>query len=182
MAERYVGRKFRTVFVEGDGPDVSLVDKVISAGRRLNSFGLTPENAGNISARTEKGMLITAGGVNKGKLTRGHVVEVLDFADGTAKVVGETEPSSEVPMHWLIYETFPQVNAVIHAHDDKVTENPMGLVVTDRFHPYGTLEQAADVVKALRRYDYIVIRNHGVVAVGGTLDEALSLILKMYGG
>ena len=181
MAEVYVGRKFRTVFVEGGEPASSLVDEVIAAGKRLNNLGLTPENAGNISVRTEGGMLVTAGGINKGVLTRSDVVEVVDFRDDTAYVVGSVEPSSEVPMHWLIYREYPQVNAVIHAHDNKVTKNPFGLVVTDRFHPYGTLEQAEDVIKALRECDYIVIRKHGVLSVGASIGAALALIEDMYG-
>ena len=142
MAEKYVGRKFKTVYVEGVAADESLVDEIISVGRRLGAMGLTPENAGNISVRTGNGMLITAGGKNKATLTGGDVVEVVEFKDKTAYVVGSAEPSSEVPMHWLIYREYPDVNAVVHAHDSTVVENPMGLVVTDRVHPYGTLTQA----------------------------------------
>jgi L-fuculose-phosphate aldolase len=182
MPEAYVGRKFNTVFVGGGKPDLDKVRGIVAAGRKLNDLGLTPENAGNISVRSRRGMLITPGGKNKGKLVEGDVCEVLDFSGGVATVVGGVEPSSEVPMHWLIYQKFPKVNAVVHAHDSRVTENPIGLVVTDRFHPYGTLEQAEDVVKALRKCNYIVIRKHGVVAVGETLDEAMKLIMRMYGG
>ena len=181
MAEEYVGRKFRTVFLDGE-PDLVAVEDILSIGRQLNELGLTPENAGNISVRTRNGILITAGGINKGRMKAGDVVEVLGFENKKAQVLGNMEPSSEVPMHWLIYREFPQVNAVIHAHDSRVTENPLGRVVTDRVHPYGTLSQARDVVKALHKCNYIVIKKHGVIAVGETLKQAMELILKMYSG
>ncbi len=180
MPEEYVGRKFETEFIDGDDPNTSIIEKIIETGKTLNKYGLTPLNAGNISVRTKKGMLITAGGVNKGRLTRRHVVEVVGFKGKTASVIGSEEPSSEVPMHWLIYQKFPNVNTVIHAHDSSVVENPLGLVVTDHIHPYGTLSQAKDVVNALDKCNYIVIKKHGVLAVGKTLSEAIALIEDMY--
>ncbi|MFH1054647.1 MAG: class II aldolase/adducin family protein [Candidatus Altiarchaeota archaeon] len=180
MAEEYVGRKFRTKFLSKFSAGGSAAESIVAVGRKLNEMGLTPENAGNISVRTEKGMLITPGGKNKGQLTPGGIVEVREFKNRTAHVVGSVEPSSEVPMHWLIYQKYPKVNAVIHAHDSLAVKNPLGLVVTDRVHPYGTLSQARDVVEALGKSNYIVIRRHGVVAVGATLEEAFKLIQRVY--
>jgi L-fuculose-phosphate aldolase len=125
-------------------------------------------------------MLITVGGKNKGVLGAGDVVEVVgfDYTQLVARVRGTQEPSSETPMHWLIYERFSRVNAVVHAHDDSVVRDRvkarrLNLKFTERAHPYGTVEQAREVVAALSNSDYVVILNHGVVSVGGSLKEAV---------
>jgi L-fuculose-phosphate aldolase len=181
MAEVYVGRKFKTKFVEGVKED-GRIQTIISAGKKLNSLGLTPENAGNISARTKKGMLITVGGVNKGVLTDEDVVEVVSFDGETAKVVGGKEPSSETPMHWMIYQKFMNANAVIHVHDQKVLEKAAELNVQTTEHKvhYGTEEQAAQVVEALKKSSYVAIREHGVLCVGDNVGQVLSLVVSMH--
>ena len=113
MAEEYVGRKFKTVFVGSDRADDAVVEDIRRTGKVLDELCLTPENAGNISVRTADGMFITVGGVNKGLLSADDVVEVVGFDFKVALVVGSKEPSSETPMHWLIYQCYPSVNAVI---------------------------------------------------------------------
>ncbi len=186
MAEEYVGRKFRTVFADGGRPDPTVVDEIIAAGKRLHELGLTPENAGNISVRTDEGMLVTVGGVSKGSLTRDDVVEVVDFDFATAKAVGSKEPSSEVPMHWLIYQSYPMVNAVVHAHDQLAVERAdklkllLGVHSTVKESHYGTEDQAYQVVEALKHSQYAVIRDHGVVSMGESLDEALNLLVTIH--
>lgn len=181
MPERYIGRKFKTKFLREIKVHSKAIRQMIDIGRSLNSKGLTPANAGNFSVRTEHGMLITCGGKNKGHLEDEDFVEVLSF-DGIrnmVNVVGIKEPSSEVPMHWLIYGN-SDVNAIIHAHDSSVVENPGGHVITEGEHPYGTMSQAKDVAKALEKSNYVIIRNHGVIAVGKTLSDAMALILDRY--
>ncbi|MBD3389321.1 MAG: hypothetical protein GF416_09495 [Candidatus Altiarchaeales archaeon] len=186
MAEEYVGRKFETEFVEGDPPHSEIVGEIISAGKALHAMGLTPENAGNISVRTENGLLITVGGVSKGELNPDDVVEVVDFNFSRVKAVGRKEPSSEVPMHWLIYQCYPMAKAVIHAHDMLAVDNADKLKLTAGVHStkemasYGTEDQAYQVVEALKHVQYAVIRGHGIVCMGESLDEALELIINVH--
>ncbi|HHQ45544.1 MAG TPA: class II aldolase/adducin family protein [Candidatus Altiarchaeales archaeon] len=181
MGEIYVGRKFRTDFVEGGKPNESIVSEIISVGKKLNDLGLTPENAGNISVRTENGMLITVGGKNKGELTPDDLTEVIDFDGELAKAVGTNEPSSETPMHWLAYEKRPDVEAIIHVHDDAILEKAeeLGLPET-RETRYGTEEQAEMTVGLLGKNDYVAIKNHGIVAVGKNLSEVYNLVVVMH--
>jgi L-fuculose-phosphate aldolase len=184
--ESYAGRKFKTVFVEGAVAPGSVVAGIREAGRLLDALGLTPDNAGNISVRTERGMFITVGGVNKGKLTSQDVVEVIDFDFEWAKVVGSKDPSSETPMHWLIYHSYPEVNAVIHVHDDLAVDNAdrlkteIGIQSTEEETHYGTQDQAFQVVDALELCQYAVVKKHGIVCIGSTLSEALGLVTKIH--
>jgi L-fuculose-phosphate aldolase len=184
--EKYEGRKFQTVFVGPGKPPKGVVDEFRSVGKVLDGEGMTPKNAGNISVRTKRGMLITVGGVNKGKLTSGDVVEVMDFDFNTAKVEGKKEPSSETPMHWLIYHSYPIVEAVIHVHDDLAVDNADKLKLSAGIHStkevtkYGTADQAFEVIEALEHCQYAIVKNHGVVCMGSTLTEAMNLILNIH--
>ncbi len=179
MAEVYVGRKFKTKFIKGVREDAGKIDGIISVGRELNTLGLTPENAGNISVRTANGMLITVGGKNKGELKEEDVVEVTFFDGKTAEVIGEKEPSSETPLHWQVYQKFGGINAIIHAHDQEVLKNAVKLRIPSTKHAvgYGTQYQAKQVVEALKYGNYVVIKNHGIVSTGKDLDEALESTL-----
>ncbi len=178
-------RKFKTEFVEGDIPSNEIIGKIIETGGKINELGLTPEGTGNISLRTEKGMLITIGGKNKGELKKDDVVEVVDFNFSIAKVVGGQKPSSETPMHWLIYHSYPMANAVIHVHDMDAVSQSSKLLVALGVHStkvkteYGTQDQAFEVIDALEHAQYAIIQDHGIICMGQTLDEALELVLKV---
>lgn len=184
--EDYVGRKFTTAYRTGAEPDRSLADPMLEAGRRLDALGLTPENAGNISVRTPAGMLITRGGVNKGRMAREDLVEVLDFDFRRAEVAGACEPSSETPMHWVIYHTFPLANAIVHVHDDPAQKWAGKLKMTLGIHStegglhYGTEDQAFQAAKALEHAQYAVIRGHGIVCMDRSLGEAVEAVVKIH--
>ncbi|MFC2163144.1 class II aldolase/adducin family protein [Candidatus Altiarchaeota archaeon] len=186
MGEVYVGRKFTTKFVEGGKPDEQLIAEILASGKRLNDLGLTPENAGNLSVRTEDGLLITVGGINKGELTEDDVVEVVDFDFKDAKVVGTKEPSSEVPMHYLIYQSYPLANAVVHVHDELALDNAvklkvaLGISTTEVKASYGTQDQAFEVIEALSHAQYAIIKGHGIVCMGASLAETTDLVLKIH--
>lgn len=186
--EIYLGRKFRTGFTgKSFELEDDMVEEFLEACRILDSEGMAPGNAGNVSLRTEEGMLIKAGGVSLGDLTREGIILVVDYEQetNTAKVKGRSEPSSETPMHWLIYRSFPEVKAIVHAHDPLVLENPglverLGIETTAREIPYGTFELAGEVVSALKKSRYILIKKHGSLAVGENLADAMNLMLKVH--
>jgi ribulose-5-phosphate 4-epimerase/fuculose-1-phosphate aldolase len=47
-------------------------------------------------------------------------------------------------------------------------------------HPYGTSELAYDVLRALKKSDYVIIRGHGSIAIGKTLGESKKLIFDAH--
>jgi L-fuculose-phosphate aldolase len=186
--EAYVGRKFKTKFL---GKEFQLDDPIseefIRVSRLLDSARMGPEHAGNISVRMGDKMLIKAGGVSFKELAKKDIVLVTDYdrKKNVAKAYGAREPSSETPMHWLIYRNFPKALAVIHAHDPIVLEKSqlaekLGIAETKDEAEYGTLEQADQVVEQLYDSDYVFIRGHGSVCVGESLDAALSTLMRVH--
>lgn len=175
MPEEYAGRKFSTIFIDGDVPDAS---GIIQAGKKLAALGITPGFAGNISVRLPEGILITAGGSPLSSLTGSDIVLVASFDEGIATAIGKKEPSSELPMHSRIYSC-SSCRAIIHAHDDYLLSNAASLgIPVAPFAPYGTNELALNACEALKGSDLIALENHGIVSVGESLDAALANIVE----
>lgn len=135
---------------------------------------MAEENAGNISVKSGNCIAITTAGSKLGALCEKDLVEVADYNSETnmAMVMGLKEPSSETPMHWLVHNERPDIGAIVHVHDLAVLPYCDKFCSTKDAHPYGTLDLAHDVLSALSHDDYIVIREHGVVAIGKTVSEA----------
>jgi methylthioribulose-1-phosphate dehydratase len=89
------------------------VEAIVASGRRLDARGLAPATSGNYSVRVDKGEIaITVSGRHKGRLTRDDVMLV----DERGSALEDKKPSAETGLHTLVYELFPETNAVLHVH------------------------------------------------------------------
>jgi methylthioribulose-1-phosphate dehydratase len=96
-----------------DIPDWARED-IIRAGRRMDSRGLVPATAGNISVRLDDGAIaITRSGGHKGFLTPESVIAV--DLDGKP-LTPDARPSAETLLHCQIYRRFADAKAVLHGH------------------------------------------------------------------
>ncbi len=85
----------------------------MTSGRRLDARGLAPATSGNYSVRVdEKKIAVTVSGRHKGRLTRDDVMLV----DERGRALENKKPSAETGLHTLVYELFPEANAVLHVH------------------------------------------------------------------
>ncbi len=185
MPEKYEGVKFRTVF-EGKIHGAPKEDSktLIEWCRRFSDLMLVAAEAGNLSFRFRSGFIITPTGKSKAELSPEDLVEVVncDIAKREVTVRGIFEPSSESMLHRLVYKNRSDVNAIFHLHDFDVLEKRDDLKIksTARVMPYGTVELAHEVISALgKKENYILIRNHGVLACGRSMDEAGELALDV---
>ena len=87
--------------------------EIIQVGKRLYETDLAVANSGNLSSRLDNEfILITATGSALGQLKEKDIVR-LNLADG--KFTGESKPSSELPLHVLVYKNFSS-RVVVHCH------------------------------------------------------------------
>ena len=168
-----------------------LKNKIIETGKLLWDKGLVTGFNGNISARVDANtLLITASGTCLGYLKPQDVVLV----NISGEVLGEGKASSEKLMHTEIYKNFPQIQAVVHTH---ATYTNGFFLANESFTPktfeakfylgcVKSIEQttpsvtdAAPVIKELQANNIVVLRNHGVVAVGPDLFRAFVLIQEL---
>ncbi len=162
--------------------------KIIETARMMLKIGLTTGTWGNISIRHNEILVaITPSGVDYDSMIPEDVVIV----DLNGQVIdGNLKPSSELPMHLAIYRERKDVQAVVHTHSPYASafavlgkEIPvilaeMGSVVGGEVlvAPYcrpGSPQMGKEAVRCLRNRQGVLLGNHGVVAIGANIDEAL---------
>ena len=162
----------------------------------MAEVGLVVGAAGNVSVRVPRDsgddlMAITPTGVPCAGVTADDIV-ITDL--GVEPVEGELVPSSESLLHTGIYRARPDVQAVMHTHPvyssvlavlgidlppviDEVAVYVGGAVRVSEYAFPGSEELSANVLAALASRKAAFIANHGAVAVGKSLDEALDICM-----
>lgn len=166
---------------------------VAEYGRKMLERGLTTGTGGNLSANTDDRVAISPTRVPYEEITA-EDVPVLDL-DGN-KVDGETDPSSEYPMHTAIHRARDDVGGVVHTHSPYATTfaslgEPVPAshyliafvgdrIPTSGYATFGT-EQLADLaLEALGdEYNACLLDNHGVLAVGDSVAAAFEVALMV---
>lgn len=183
--------KFKVEFIANEAPGDGRIGELSEWCFRFNECGLTPRlngtgrSLGNLSFRIEPGQpdfVITGSTLDsKEKLAREDFVKVVK-SDWERKIVvaeGKRDPSSESMMHYEIYRRRQDVGAVFHGHNKEITANAglLGLPETGREELPGTAELLGEVMKILDEGNFLVMKNHGFLALGKTMDEAGNLAL-----
>ena len=169
---------------------------IAGAARAMADLGLVTGTAGNISVRLADDagrdlMAVTPASTPYDSLSADDIV-VTDF--DVDPVEGDRVPSSESLLHVGIYRRRPDARAVVHTHSiyssvlavagidlppviDEVVVYVGGTVRVSRYGYPGTEELADNVCEALGGNKAAFIANHGAVAVGRSLDEAMDICL-----
>jgi L-fuculose-phosphate aldolase len=165
---------------------------IVEASQALDARGLMPNKSGNVSCRSADGFLITPSGVPYGKLTPGQMIALpLPATDEPAG----PRPSSEWRMHAAIYSARPDVLAIVHTHSPRATALACAGRGIPAFHymialaggdircmPYATFgsdELANHAVRGLEGRRATLLSNHGVVAVGTSLQRAQAVAIEV---
>lgn len=161
----------------------AIIEKCI----KMYNDGLTQGTGGNVSVRTEDGFLLTPSGMDYFRTEPSDLVKM--SYDGNV-ISGERTPSIEKDMHRLILNARSDINAVVHTHSvyatavastrrgiPPITDNQVvifgGEIPVAEYGRIGTEELAENVVKGLGDGKAVLMSNHGVLAVGKTLEEAV---------
>ena len=163
---------------------------LITMAKALHALGLTPSyglgDHGNLSCRVGRGCLISARQTSKATLREEQLALVTDaerepsgwrvFYEGLAL------PSTDALMHLAVYAQRPEIGAVIHAHDDAVRSRTqaLGLPITQLSARVNSLELIDEVQALCARHDYVILRDHGVIALGSSLDAAQARLMDWY--
>lgn len=182
VEELYTGPKFDTKFLVKNPPSHMGLDKLIHWCSVFHKENLTPIHesgtAGNLSFRVknEKFIITGAGLIGKCTLTPADFVFVEDcnIAERSVVVSGERLPSSESMMHFAIYKNLPEVNAIFHGHHHGLLHSAkrMGIPITSRVCPYGSEKLIESILPMLGKTNFFMIREHGFLSLGKTMDEA----------
>jgi len=159
---------------------------IVAVAQAIDKAGFCPSKSGNVSARTESGFLITPSGLPYAQTTPGDLIHL--SLDGTV-LSGTRKPSSEWPFHAAIYTARPEAQAIVHTHSPRATALSSTRRGIPAFHymialcggadvrcadyaTFGTPELAENAVRALEGRKAVLLANHGVIALGGSLAGA----------
>ena len=166
---------------------------IIAASQRLNNLGLNQGAAGNISLREKDGLLITPSGIPYDELRPSDLVK-LGF-DGNP-IFGHRKPSSEWRFHVDLHNARTDINCVLHAHAPFCTALACQRLDIPAFHymvavaggenircaPYatfGTQNLSDHAAGALVDRNACLLANHGMIALGKSLKQALALAVEV---
>lgn len=174
-----------------------LCEKLLSISQQLIALGLNKGTSGNCSVRSGDGFFITPSGMPVEEMTHASMVN-MQF-DGSFELQKESnakKPSSEWRFHRDILQSRIDVNAIVHTHSMFATtmsclhkEIPpfhyMIAVVggdTIRCAPYalfGSQVLSDHALTALIDRKACLLANHGMIALGRDLDDALALTVEV---
>ena len=151
--------------------------------------GLFAGTSGNLSMCDDAKELlaITPSSFRYEKMTLDDIM-IIRMGDGSV-VEGAHRPSSEWRMHIAILKGRPDIFGVVHTHSPyatsfAVTCMPIPLILIEmlgyiggdipvsEFALPGSVELGARVVESLVKRNACLMRNHGAVAVGSTVEQA----------
>lgn len=172
--------------------DTRLAAEVLATARAMNASGINRGSAGNVSARSAGGFVITPTGMAYAACSADDMVKV--GADGTA--MGRRKPSSEWRFHRDIYAARPEAGAVVHTHSPFATALACQEQAVPAFHymvarfggddvrcaayaTFGSQQLSDAIVIALRDRNACLMAHHGMVVFGRDCGHALSLAVEL---
>lgn len=157
--------------------------------RRLLAEHLVSYTAGNISTRiaSEPDLVAVTPGSTAYDALRPEDIVIVAL-DGTL-VEGSRMPTAELPLHTLAYRERPDVAGIVHTHSPAAMAMAAlgmdlppilhgliaacgGGIVTAPYARGATEEMATLTTEPLRHRSACLLRNHGVLAIGPTVEHA----------
>lgn len=156
--------------------------------RRIYRRQMTTSLGGNISVKKTNGeILITPSQVDKDRLKPKDIIKIKK--DGKIKN-SKLSASMETQLHRGIYEEREDVKAIIHAHTfwgsllavsdlqlaNDISDEAYFMIQKIEYCNYatmGSLDLANEVKQKIKKADILILENHGIVATGKNLVQAL---------
>ena len=166
--------------------------KLLKITQKLIETGLNKGTAGNVSVRSGDGFIITPSGMEVADMTPQSMVQMQFDGSFEANKI----PSSEWRFHRDILQSKVEVNAIVHTHSMFATTlaclhqdiPPFHYMIavtggdTIRCAPYalfGSQALSDAALQALQNSKACLLANHGMIALGRDLDDALAVAIEV---
>ena len=172
--------------------DNNIIEKIIKTAHHIYNKNMILGKAGNISIidNNREFMYITASGTDFKSLSYDDVIKV-NMKDLSYISISDKVPSMETNLHVGVYNKRNDVNSVVHVHSPYATafafsnkklrqlegfgEITGEYIVEVDYYPPGSKKLAKYASNALKNEDKILLKDHGLIAVGEDIDEATLL-------
>jgi len=187
---------------------LALRSELVSTARRMFELGLAPGTSGNVSVRTSQGFFVTPSGIPYGELAPTDIVEVRadgtvrpgqrvpssEWQLHRDLMAAHPEARAIVHTHSAYCTTISCLRRPIPAIHYMIALSGVAEIPCADYATFGSAELAANVTRALRhpagalRYPdgrtdldsrAALMANHGMVALGDTLAQALRLAAEI---
>ena len=174
------------------GPLDEVRANVLAAAKTMYAKGIVEGTAGNVSGRVEDGtVILTPSSLSYEAMTLDDLVQIT--LDGDV-VAGHRSPTSEKAVHLAVLAEHPEVAAVVHCHAKYASMYAVAHVdipaAIDEFVIYvggdvpvcdyfgsGSKGLGPEVASKLGDRSACLMANHGLVAIGKSVDDALHTAL-----
>ena len=174
--------------------ELALRQQIIATALRMNDLRINRGRSGNVSARDGDGFLITPSGLPYEE-TKPEDIAAVTLA---GKASGPRQASTEWRFHRDIYAARHDVGAIVHTHSAFATTLACLGRGIPAFHymvavaggkdircadyaTFGTQTLSDHALAALEARKACLLANHGMIAVGGSLADALALAVEVEG-
>jgi L-fuculose-phosphate aldolase len=168
---------------------------IIAKCRWMNASGLNQGTSGNISARYEERMLITPSATPYEAMTP-EMIASMPLQGDEGAWDGPLQPSTEWRFHLDIMRARADVGGIVHTHSTYATVLAIARKPIPACHymiaafggtdircagyaRYGTKELSELALAALAGRNGCLLANHGMIAVGASLDKAMWLAVEL---
>lgn len=172
--------------------ELSLRKRVAETSAATVHERLNRVSSGNVSTRFGNGFLVTPSGVPSAEVSPEKVVFVT--MDGTW--TGAMKPSSEWRFHRDLYAARPEIGAVVHVHSPFAVSiaclrrgiPPFNYMIAAAggktipcadYATFGTQALSDNILAAMGGLRACLMANHGQVAVGRDLTQALAVAIEV---
>ncbi|MBQ4596587.1 MAG: class II aldolase/adducin family protein [Firmicutes bacterium] len=166
---------------------------LIDTARKMEQYNLIRMSGGNVALRVEDMILVTPTAMAYDTMIPEDIVVV----DCEGRVIeGKRKPTSDLKAILYILNHMPEVNAVIHTHQPKAVALSL---ITDKLPLISTtmVDEVKDEVNVapftissdegmgIQTVEYatralcIILKNHGIMAFGKDLEQALSAAIYL---
>ncbi|WP_066499613.1 class II aldolase/adducin family protein [Abyssisolibacter fermentans] len=163
-------------------------EEVIKAGMKLDRYRLIALSGGNVSCKVDEDkVLVTPSGMIYEDLVADDII-LMDLSGNI--IEGDRKASVDTKAILYIYNNMPEVKAVIHTHQPYATG--LGLVQDEfkcnlttlanatkgsvnvcPFSSAASEQMGIEAVENLKGKLAVILKHHGVIAVGNSLKQAL---------
>ena len=167
--------------------------ELIDTARKMEQYGLIRMSGGNVALRIDDKVLVTPTAMAYDTM----VIEDIVVVDLEGKTIeGIRRPTSDLKAILYILNHMPQVNAIIHTHQPKAVALSL---ICDRLPLISTtmVDEVKDEVNVapftissdegmgIQTVEYatkalcVILKNHGIMAFGKDLEQALSAAIYL---
>ena len=166
---------------------------LIDTARKMEQYNLIRMSGGNVAMRVEDMILVTPTAMAYDTMIPEDIIVV----DCEGRVIeGKRKPTSDLKAILYILNHMPEVNAVIHTHQPKAVALSL---ITDKLPLISTtmVDEVKDEVNVapftissdegmgIQTVEYatralcVILKNHGIMAFGKDLEQALSAAIYL---